>query len=176
MSIGILGCSREVVYKNKLVPRYRSAVSINPYGSYIEIKIAQKQYDGEFIAFDNDSLYVMTLADLVSIPKNDIVSFEIILSQNKSKHILTAVLISIIPAFLGMLAHSDYSYEFLILGLTTGALGGLAALIESQRIATIIQYPNPISDLSLVAKYARFPVGIPEELDVYSLQNISQAR
>ena len=174
LSIGILGCSKEVMYKNKLVPRTRKAVSINPYGSYIEIKASKKQYEGEFIAIANDSLYVMTLTDLISISKNEIVSFELILTQNKSKHILAAVLISMIPALLGVLVHSDYSSEFITLGLTTGALGGLAALIESQRVATIIKYPNPVSDLSLVMKYARFPVGIPEKLDIYTLHNINQ--
>lgn len=173
LSVGIFGCSKEVIYKNKLVPRTSNAVSTNPYGSYIEIKILQKQYEGEFIVFTNDSLFVLTLTDLIAISKNDIVSFEIILAQNKSKYLLTAVLVSMIPAFLGMLVHSDYSSEFLVLGLTTGVLGGLAALIESQRLATIIKYPYPVSDLSLIMKYARFPAGIPEELDIYSLKNFN---
>lgn len=168
-----MGCSKEIMYKNKLVPRSRNSVATNPYGAYIEINDQYRLYKGELITYANDTLFIMTSTKLIPIVNEDIVSFEIVLAQNRSQAFAITAAISMIPAFIGLAANSNsgYGLSFLRLGLITGAIGGIAALIESRRKATTINYPTPVSDLTLIAKYARFPGGFPEGLDISTIKS-----
>lgn len=162
----------DVMYKNKLLPRSREAVATNPYGAYIEMYAQNLLYRGELIAYMNDTMFVMTTTDLIYIAKDEVASFSIFLARNKSEAYATAAAISMIPAFIGMAVNSNSGYgsSFLVLGLITGAIGGIAALLEASRKATTINYPTTLSDLGLITKYARFPAGFPEELDRSTLK------
>jgi hypothetical protein len=162
------GCARST-YKNKLIPgRYLNAQ--NPYGSYIEVKANDSQYEGEYIAYWNDTLYVMGYNALVKLHKNEVTSFKIILSKNYRKGYLTATGVALIPSLFGVIVHADYRGGFAVMAGVTAFFGWLATLIESLRVPTVISYPKDILAISLSTRYARFPAGLPEGFNVNLLQ------
>ena len=169
LSLATLGCSNEA-YKKKLIRTNRNNTVKNPYGAYMELDSRVSQHQGEFISYSSDTIYIMTINQLEKIYKDDIVRFQIILTQNKSKRYLATTGLLLIPSLLGAAISTDYSDEFLVIGLSTLILGGTATLIESSRKPNIVNYPTDFSDIKLFSKYARFPAGFPDYFDPNSLE------
>jgi hypothetical protein len=139
----------------------------------MELRSETDMYQGEFIAYANDILYLMTSSDLKKIYKDDIIDFRIILARNKSKTYGVLTGIVIIPSTLGAIIYSEYRAEFIILAMYIGLPSALATAFEMIRKPHIITYPEDFSDISLLTKYARFPSGFPENLNPDSLEKFN---
>jgi len=163
--ITAIGCSSSRRYKNKLVPSTNNKTIKNPYGSYIELATKNSVISGEYIAFENDSLYIMTLTRLEIIGMEEIAYFNIVLTQTKTRNYAIATGVSMVPSLIGAIVNPDYATEFLIISLVTGGLGGLATLIESSRKGQILTYPDNFKTIAKSAMYARFPEGFPDGYD-----------
>jgi hypothetical protein len=157
----LMGCTRNIYEKN-LVKASRSKVEESPYGSYIEVDSKLAQHQGEFISYEQDTLFMMTEVGFEKIITDDILRIQIILSRNRARGYLIATGIVAIPALIGLIANSDYSDEFLTLGAVTVGLGLIATGIEASRKPTIIHYPTEVADIEDLIKYARFPGGLPD--------------
>lgn len=160
-SILLIGCTGNI-YKKNLVKGGPNKIEKSPYGSYIEVDSKISQHMGEFIAYQHDTLFMMTEGGIEKIPNDDIVRIQIILSKNRAGGYLIVSGILAIPALIGAAANPDYSEEFLVLGGITVGLGLIAAGIEASRTPTIIHYPAEIDNFEILVKYARFPGGLPD--------------
>lgn len=160
-----IGCSSSRSYKNKLVPSTSNKTSKNPYGYYIELSTKSSVISGEYIAFTTDSVYIMTLTKLEVTGIEEIVYFNLVLTQTKTRNYAIATGISVIPSLIGAMVNPDYVTEFLTVSLITGLAGCLATLIESGRKGQILSYPDDIKTVEKSAKYARFPKGFPVGFD-----------
>ena len=174
LSIGFYGCAGS--YSKTNLIHGRSATYKSPYGSYIEVIAKDSTYKGEFITFKADTLFIMQYenrhsCELVKLHVDDFDTLDIILTRNHGKEYLLATGIAIIPAFLGATSYPDYSGPFLSFGAITLVTSGLAALIEVMRTPTVVSYPEKVADVSLLTKYARFPVGFPEKFDASLLEH-----
>jgi hypothetical protein len=167
-----ISCSRADMYKNKLVPGGKGTAMNSPYGVFIEATCKDDIINGEYIAFQNDTLYVLGLDEMQIVLLNDIHYVNLILTRTRAKGYAIATGVAITPALIGAMANPDYSGEFLSVGAITAATGLLATLIESQRKAHVEHYNGSAQDLKKSAKYARFPKGIPPSVNPMDLKTV----
>ena len=159
----ICSCAKNS-YKSKLVPNGRVKTLKNPYGSYMRLMSESGVIEGEFIAFTDDQVYVMTHSEIVRINSLDIRNFQIVLAENRSKAYAIGAGFALVPAIGGAALYNDYRGLFLLRGFITGAFGLLAALLESSRESAILAYPGDGLEIVSYCQYARFPAGIPQNL------------
>lgn len=166
----LFACSSTQMYKNKLVPAGNHAATTKPYGSYVEVTSREGIYAGEYIAFQNDTLYVLSLNEMHALNVNNIEYVNLVLTRTKTKNYVIGTGIAVIPSLIGAAAHPDYAGEFLTIGGITALSGSLAALIESSRKAQEEHINGNTKDIKKSTRYARFPKGIPPGVDPYDLK------
>ncbi len=164
----MMGCAIDA-YKASLIPKSKHAALTNVHGAFIEIETVQSWLNGEIIAVHHDTLFVLGETKLQKVPFEDIQRFDITLTRPKTGTYLLLGSLSVLPPVVGVVAHSDYSAEFGTIAGFNAILSTIAVAVESGRKSHIVSYPEDISDISLVTKYARFPFGIPLEMEFTAL-------
>jgi hypothetical protein len=162
---GLMSCSPETMYRNKLVPPNKSASLSNQYGAYIEATTNSSIIMGEYLTYSNDTLFILTLSTVERIPIASLAYINLVLTRTKAKNYLRVTGAAMLPSIIGAAANPEYAGEFLTIALVIGASGGLAALIESQRKALEVHYSSDQDQINKSVKYARFPKGFPDGLD-----------
>ncbi|WP_066628689.1 hypothetical protein [Labilibacter marinus] len=164
--ITLVGCSS----RRGLIPNDKYQARTHPYGSFIELKLKNDSYYGELIAFDNVQVWILTDSGVRNNPLQDLEQFNIVLTKKKTKAYSKLLGYSLIPSLAGALIHPEYAESFLAVGCITVIAGGLAVVIESGRKNQILTYPTDGNDMMFYSKYARFPLGIPPNVDINTLK------
>lgn len=157
----VLVCIFLASCSHRLIPNNRQNAMKSPYGAYMELTAYDGQYTGEFIGYTNDSVFLLTDSHMILRHQDEILSFDLVLVENKSRRYLVSTGIMMTPYLVGAAAHSDYSAEFLTAAGVAGLIGGVATLIEAGRKPDIIQYPEDHDEISAFLKFARFPAAMP---------------
>ena len=135
-------------------------VHLNQYGSYIKVKMRTASVvRGELIALDKEKLVVLTSSNrkCVTLPVSEMKSFS--LSYAQPKHYgWTIPLFTLVTLTHGMLAA-------LTLPLNLAVTIAVTATGESD-----FKFNNKNITLHKLKMFARFPQGIPENVDVASIQ------
>jgi hypothetical protein len=144
------------------VPK-RKGTTTNAFGGWMSISFldsTRQELEGEFIAVSNDSLYIMD-GDKVNGRKTAEVRFAriILFNTDASGYAAWTVLNS-----LGTISTGTFLVFMFPLAFVTGIM---TTVSESRRINF---YEYPLHDWSTLRKYARFPQGIPEGVDLHELK------
>ena len=126
-------------------------VPMDPYGAWIEVKTDSGRVDGEFIAVSPDSVFVANTS-LQVMSRTRIVSARVVLynSNDVSGGLILGPLLTISNGLL------------LIITAPMWFIGGTIATV-SRSFDPVFDYPKrPFEEL---ARYARFPRGIPSGID-----------
>ena len=159
--------------QNKMVPAgYRSApkqINKNITGGWVDVSVIHDpsndtitMLSGELLAVENNTFHILTPgAGLVSLNKNRISSIKLYLFSNPNISLLG--LLGVIPNIFGAISQSESAGPFLLLGIPILATSLVMALADSHDSNSTLRYPakNSISQFS---KYARFPQGLPSDL------------
>ena|SRR5258708_2532525 len=155
------GCSKSITAPHGSVPN-RKSLSTDAFGGWINLtlKSSQKSFQGELIAINTDSIYVMTNGKVQREEISDVNSARLILYKTSSEeYALWTSLMS-----LGTISNG----YFLVFTLPLTLIAGISTTnSESQRI-NYIDYPQ--NSWEELMKYARFPQGLPQGLDVGDLK------
>ncbi len=117
---------------------------------------------GELLAVENNTFHILTPgAGLVSLNKNRISSIKLYLFSNPNISLLG--LLGVIPNIFGAISQTGYAGSFLLLGIPIFVTSLTMALADYHDSNSTLRYPtkNSISEFS---KYARFPQGLPPDL------------
>jgi hypothetical protein len=133
--------------------------------------IAASNISGELISVQSDTFYILTQNSLVEIPKDKITSATLYLFKNQSRKYMMATGIGLLPNIIGAISLGQPG--FLALGIPFALVGIITATIENS--SGELKFPQKTS-LNELAKFSRFPSGIPPEieLDKLSLNTTSQ--
>ena len=135
----------------------RKGLATDPYGGWLTATIndTPAQVQGEFIALNKDSVFVLSGDSLKIIPVSKFNTARIILFNTEAnKYSIWTVVLSVATIANGAFATITFPVS-LAMGLTT--------VHDEARREHFFDFPQrPWSELS---KYARFPQGLPEELD-----------
>lgn len=135
-------------------------------GSWIEVSInadsvpeSKIELSGELIAIQSDTVYILTQLNLVPLHRNRINSAILFIFTNQSTAPPLIGGLSYFPNILGALFHSEFSSEFLLLGIPVLTTGIILGLFERGGNSAL-RYPKKykIDDFK---KFARFPQGLP---------------
>lgn len=156
----LCGCST-VKAPHGSVPK-RKAIVTDAFGGWISasLKTTRNSIQGEFIAISSDSVFIMSDNKVQPLPKADIASARIILFNNVSDNYSGWT-------FLNSLATISNGY-FLIFTLPINLITGIStANAEAKRIN---YYDYPALTWDELSKFARFPQGIPEQVDTKEIK------
>jgi len=158
--IVVCGCS-SVKAPKESVPR-RKAIATDAFGGWVTIslKTNQNSIQGEFIAVASDSVYIMIDNEVQLVSRADINNARVIFFNTESGSYG-------VWTFLNSLATISNGY-FLIFTLPLNLITGISTTTgESKRIN---YYDYPALTWEELNKYARFPQGIPEQLDIKEIK------
>lgn len=145
----------------KYVPKLEE-VPFSAYGSHIEIKqLSGAEIEGELIAVDSKTLFVLTAADSIkklhNLPVSDIEKFKLTYAQPKS-YAWT------IPVYtLSTLSHGYFA-------LFTAPVNAVVTSVVTARGANAFTYNEQVMSYEELSKFARFPQGIPPKIDTASIR------
>ncbi|MGD0341523.1 MAG: hypothetical protein ABSA76_07440 [Bacteroidales bacterium] len=117
---------------------------------------------GELLAFQNDTLYVLTEGGFISLQKNKINSVSLYIFAPTEWAFLG--LLFIVPNVIGALSYSDYAQYFLEIGIPIFLVSTIMGAVDSDGANNIMHYPG-IYTLEDFTKFARFPQGLPPGLE-----------
>jgi hypothetical protein len=126
-------------------------VPVDPYGAWIEVKTDSGRVDGEFIAVSPDSVYVANTS-LQAVNRNRIASARVVVynSNDVSAGLILGPLLTISNGW------------YLIFTAPMWMIGGTIATI-SRSYEPVFDYPA--KSFGELTRYARFPRGLPPEVD-----------
>ncbi len=145
----------------------------NPFGCWMEATVNSfsevpdlKNVSGELLAIQRDSAFLLTADGTVSrLAFASIASARLYTHKNQSGTYLLTSGILIIPSLIGAIAYPEYAGPFLILAIPTLITGIIHSLIESRKQKNVLIYPEK-QGFTDFGKFARFPAGIPENIDL----------
>ncbi len=148
-------------------------LQINPFGCWMEVSVEFpsplsdiKVISGELLNLSRDSTFLLTAHGVVNrIENRSIVSASLYTHKNQGDTYLLTTGLLIVPSFIGAVANPDWAEGFLSLGIPVFITGITHALIESSKKRNILVYPQKNS-LTHFRKFARFPGGIPGNVDL----------
>ncbi len=154
MMVGI-SCSppKSVLAPRNMVPK-QSEILSDAFGGWMEIEVSNRsnKIEGEFIAIQNDSIFVLKNNQLSGFPKSDIKFARVIFYNTQYKEMGTLTAITSVAT----ISNGGFLIFTLPLNLVVGIVSNNA---ERQRV-NYRQYPeNSWEELS---KFSRFPQGLPE--------------
>ena len=167
----MMGCAIDA-YKASLVPKSKRAALMSVRGSFIEIETSGNWLSGEIIALQSDTLFILGRTQFRGIPFEDINRFDITLVRPKTGTYLLWGSLTVLPPLIGIVTHDDYGAQFGTIAAFNAILSTIAVATESGRKSHVVSYPEDISDISVIAKYARFPFGIPVEMEFTTPKSI----
>lgn len=154
--------SNTVVSPQGMVPN-RKGLPYDAYGGYITIQTQQNTgYAGELLGIRNDSLVILS-SNLIYIHKTEILNGRIIIYEPNSyrQGLLFAIPNLFLLGLIGNYGFAPVLTSVFFTGLNLGALG-IAKTTEELKY----NYIDWTGEGSEVLKYARFPNGIPTQLDL----------
>ena len=151
----------------RLIPTSREEVLYNPYGAFITVNSDSVFTQGELLEINNEHLLMLTATGTKKLPMYRVTGFDIVLCHNQQKLYSTMMAVLVTPAIIGAIVHSEFSGNFLALGAVILLSSGGATVGEYSREAHIVTFGGDRNNLHLYAKYARFPGGLPKNVDPY---------
>jgi hypothetical protein len=117
---------------------------------------------GELLAVENDTFHILTAGtELISLNKNRIKSIKLYFFANPNLSLLG--FLGVIPNIVGAISQTDYAGSFLLLGLPICITSLVMAIADYYDGNSTLRYPVKDS-LSEFSRYARFPQGLPPDL------------
>jgi hypothetical protein len=160
--------------QNMMVPAgYRSApnqIDKSITGGWVEVSVIPNpsidtitMLSGELIAVDyNNTFHILTAGEgLISLNKSRISAAKLYFFSNPNVSLLG--FLGVIPNIIGAISQPDYAGPFLLLGIPLFVTSLGMAIADYQNSNSTLRYPvkNSMSEFS---KYARFPQGLPPDL------------
>ncbi|MCW0484422.1 hypothetical protein [Gaoshiqia sediminis] len=124
---------------------------------------------GELIAADKDTFYILTRIGFISHPTEKINQAKLYIFRNQANTFGLITFFGLVPNVIGVVSRG--MPEFFVIGIPYAAVGVLMTVLEGNSTANELNYPQT-SDLTKFGRYARFPQGIPKEVDPKQLHLI----
>ena len=159
----LMECKSNIAVSPEGMLSNRSGWPYDAYGGYITIQTHQSAgYSGELIGIRKDSLVILS-NNLIFIHKTEVLNGRIIIYAPNSykKGWLFAIPNLLLLGLMGNYGISPLVISLIFTGLNVGAMG-IAISTEELKY----NYIDWSGDGDEVIKYARFPKGIPEELNL----------
>ena len=158
--IAILNCCSTIKAPIGSVPN-RKAITTDAYGGWLEMRLnsSNDTVAGEFIAANEDSIYIMQSGEVQRYAIPNISFARVIIFNNSSgAYVVWTVAGSLLTISNG---------RFLIFSLPTVLVSGILTSVAEAKRINYLDYPsNSFKELS---KYARFPQGMPEGIKTSDL-------
>jgi hypothetical protein len=145
-----------------MVPK-RSSLPYDVYGGYITLQTHQNEnYSGELIGERNDSLVILS-NNLIYIHKKEVLNGRVVIyvPNSQKKGLLLAIPNLFLLGLIVNYGSPPIIFSLILTGLNVGAFG-IAKSTEELKY----NYIEWSGDGSEVIKYARFPNGIPTQLQL----------
>lgn len=138
-------------------------------GSWTVVKLKQMDItgtetslSGELIAIQSDTMYILTGTGLKSINTSNIAIADLFLFVNQARRYATITGLLCLPDVLAALIIGEPA--FILLGVPWFITGAILSMVEGSNLSNQLNYPgkNQFSELN---KFARFPQGLPPNID-----------
>lgn len=158
----MLSCMTPIAPKGWL-PTAKESTN-DAFGAWIVVKNKHKDGTtmnaGEFIAYHEEKLYVLTRGGPAVIPVADVITATVAVHSNQQDK----VFIWTIGGTLSTLSHGFY----LIFSAPVWLLSGILAGVQESKGGMIIIEEKTFA-WDTIKKYARFPQGLPDNIDISEL-------
>ena len=138
-------------------------------GSWTEVKLKQTDITGieislagELIAIQSDTMYLLTRIGLKGINTSNIAIADLYLFVNQAERFATMTGLLYLPDILAALIIGEPA--FLLLGVPWIITGTILSVVEGSNHSNQLNYPGK-NQLSELNKFARFPQGLPPNID-----------
>lgn len=149
----------------------------NPYGCWMDVTVDSAAavihhfttQSGELLTMTRDSVFLLVADGKVkSINVRSILASKLYTHKNQSGTYLLITGLYMVPAIIGAIANPDYAGEFLLLALPVSIVGIFQSVKDGTAQRNILVYPikNSLEDFK---PFARFPAGIPENVNLQLL-------
>lgn len=162
------GCHDRMV-PTSYIPHTKE-VSLGPFGSWIEVKttldsITKLSYDldGELLAIESDTLYMITVSGLVAIHTKMIDEARLHLFAPRKEYFIG--FLALTPNLAGVIFTGDYAGGFFVIGIPLIVTTLILAINKGNEV---LKYPKKTT-LSEFAKFSRYPQGISFNINRDSL-------
>ncbi len=153
---------------NGWLPPGAKTLQTEAYGSWVNIRISNTdtrfedyQLSGEFIAVSNDSVFVLNQNQLIAVSIDNIQKARLVEYNSHAGELGPLVL-------LGALSTASHGFYLLLTAPLLWILGGSLA-VSSRSRDPILDYPK--HSFSEMRKFARFPQGLPKNLNHNALKS-----
>ncbi|MDX9905137.1 MAG: hypothetical protein RBS55_00975 [Bacteroidales bacterium] len=173
IALFIAGCAI-----NKQANRYTPSLNDSGkylFGRWIEVKYTAAvdssfihTLAGELIAYSGHDLYVLDSAKMNIMPDSLITTARLFLYRKNPNKFLITSLLMIIPNAIGMVVYPEYALGFLALAIVPVINGAIFTLVDRNTPTNELRYPK--KELKELAKFARFPQGLPAGVDPEELR------
>ena len=161
------GCQPKMVPAGYLRPPKQLTKSIT--GGWVEVSVIPEtsndtitMLSGELLAVKSGTLHMLTSrTELISLNTNRISSMKLYLFPNPNLSLLG--FLGVIPNITGAILQPDYAGGFLLAGIPLFVTSLVIAIADFQDGNSSLRYPEKNS-MSEFSKYARFPQGLPPDL------------
>ncbi len=138
-------------------------------GSWTEVKLkhtditeSETSLSGELIAIQSDTMYILTAMGLKDINTSNIAVADLYLFVNQAEKNATITGLLYIPDILAAIIIGEPA--FLLLGVPWIITGTIISVVEGSAHLNKLNYPGK-NQLSELKKFARFPQGLPSDID-----------
>jgi hypothetical protein len=135
-----------------------------------DISGPDKTLSGELIAIQTDTVYLLTYTGLKAIHTSIINNAVLYVYMNQSGIFGMATGLLTIPEIIGAIAYEEPG--FLVLGAPWMITGTIVTIIEASDHSNLLNYPYN-AQLQELKKFARFPQGMPSDIDKSRLHLIT---
>lgn len=153
----------------------RHEINISPYGNWVELILKSETDDtsqtvaGELLALEQDSIYLLVSnGNVCNISRGLVVSAALCTHRSRAGNYFIITMLFSAPAYIGALVHSEYAGNFAGLGYPVTLNGLYHVMKEGIARANFLIYPRR-NGLSQFQRFARFPAGLPENIEFSSL-------
>lgn len=163
------GCMSAKIPKQNVPKLNKVAESV--YGSWtvvflnrIDTNMTQQEIEGELITCESDKLLILQKSGMLnSVGSNDIESANLYIYRDQAGLYAGLTIALYIPSIIGALVIQQPA--FLIFGLPGLITGFILAAVEASNKSNMLEFPDE-NDLNDFKPFARFPQGMPENIDL----------
>ena len=159
------------------LPRGKNKILNYVFGAWVAVIIESEhesqlhQYRGELLATKNDSITLYNEGYETTLCFKDVKFIGIYTHDNNPGKWASFTVLSLVPNFISALVQSEYAIEFLTLGIPVAAVGLINILVEVGKPYPVKYFPGEIQNIEDLNMYARFPQGIPDNLNTFSKES-----
>jgi hypothetical protein len=154
------------------LPRSNKEVMSYVYGAWVAVLLKSeneeqiRQFRGELLATKEDTIILNNDGIQTRLNFDEVKFIGVYTHKNNPGKYVLFTGLAYIPNIIAAISMPEYASNFLALGIPVAIVGLINIIAEAGKKRPVKYYPGDIYNIEMLNMYARFPQGLPENLNI----------